>query len=67
MGIQHHDAYRALSAANVAYAASGGTSTQSAAFGSQTYWIRICAVGLASAGLTGVRYQVSESVALSAL
>jgi hypothetical protein len=47
--MQFHDAYRILSTQNVSYAAAGGASAQSTAFGSQTRYIRVCAVGVVSA------------------
>lgn len=40
----YHDAYRQGASANLPYAAAGGASAPSAAFGAQTYWIRVCAV-----------------------
>ena len=43
---------------NVTWATSGGASAASSAFGSQTYWIRVCAVS-GTAG-DGVRYVVGD-------
>ena len=40
----YHDAYRQGASANLAYNANNGVSAPSAAFGAQTYWIRVCAV-----------------------
>jgi hypothetical protein len=60
MSISHHDSYRQIGTpANLSYSASGGTS-QSSAFGSQTYWIRLCAVGNTGTN-AGVRYRVGDS------
>ena len=56
-----HDAYRHKATQNVAYAVAGGASAQSAAFGSQTYAIRVCAVGLESATVDGVRISVGDN------
>ena len=56
-----HDAYRYKATQNVAYAVAGGASAQSTAFGSQTYWIRVCAVGVESATVDGVRISVGEN------
>jgi hypothetical protein len=55
-----HDSYRQGASQNVAYAAAGGASAASAAFGSQTYWIRVASVGLPSATLDGVRIKVGD-------
>jgi len=41
--------------------AAGGGSAQSAAFGSQTYWIRVCAVGVLSGTLDGVRFAIGAN------
>ena len=56
-----HDAYRHKATQNVAYAVAGGASAQSTAFGSQTYAIRVCAVGLESATVDGVRISVGDN------
>jgi hypothetical protein len=56
-----HDAYRHKTAQNVAYNAAGGASTQSAAFGSQTRYIRVCSVGVVSATIDGVRIAVGDN------
>jgi hypothetical protein len=61
MGISHHDAYRQRTAQNVAYNAAGGGSTQSSAFGAQTYWIRVCAIGVLTASNDGVRINVGDN------
>jgi hypothetical protein len=62
-----HDNYRQKAAQNVAYAAAGGASAQSAAFGSQTYAIRVCAVaGTAPAIGDGVRIAVGDNPTASA-
>ena len=59
--MQFHDVYRQKASQNVAYAAAGGASAQSAAFGSQTYAIRVCAVGVVSATIDGVRIAVGDN------
>lgn len=46
---------------NVAYAGSAGTSVQSSAFGAQTYWIRVAAVGVVTATSDGVRIAVGDN------
>ena len=56
-----HDSYRQKATQNVAYAAAGGASAQSTAFGSQTYYIRVLAVGVVSATIDGVRIAVGEN------
>src|ERR1700694_2246743 len=56
----YHDSYRQGASQNVAYAAAGGASAPSAVFGPATYWIRVCAVGLPSATLDGVRIVVGD-------
>ena len=60
MALTNHDAFRFISSQDVSYAASGGTSAASTAFGAQTRWIRVCAVGLLSATNTGVRIIVGD-------
>ena len=59
--MQFHDAYRILSTQNVSYAAAGGASAQSTAFGSQTRYIRVCAVGVVSATIDGVRIAIDSN------
>jgi hypothetical protein len=56
-----HDAYRHKTTQNVSYAAAGGASVQSTAFGSQTYAIRVCSVGVVSATIDGVRIAVGDN------
>jgi len=56
-----HDAYRQGASQNVSYAAAGGASAQSTAFGAQTYWIRVASVGVISASIDGVRILVGEN------
>jgi hypothetical protein len=56
-----HDVYRPKATQNVAYAAAGGASAQSTAFGSQTYAIRVCAAGVVSASIDGVRIAVGDN------
>ena len=46
---------RPVTTQTVAYAASGGSSAASAAFGAQTYFVRVLAVGVVAATLDGVR------------
>jgi hypothetical protein len=59
--MQFHDYFRILATQNVAYAVSGGASAASAAFGSQTRWIRVAAVvGTAAAIGDGVRIVVGD-------
>jgi hypothetical protein len=66
MGISQHDAYRQRATQNVAYNAAGGGSTQSTAFGSQTYWIRVSAVGVVDSTNNGVRISVGDHPTASA-
>jgi hypothetical protein len=66
MGISHHDAYRQRTTQNVAYDAAGGASTQSSAFGSQTYWIRVSAVGVVDSTSNGARIAVGDNPTASA-
>ena len=54
-----HDAYRIIGTQNVAFAAAGGASAASNAFGSQTYWILVSAVGLYAAG-SGIRIAIGD-------
>jgi hypothetical protein len=56
-----HDAFRQKATQNVAYNGSAGASVQSTAFGGQTYWIRVCAVGVESATVDGVRIAVGDN------
>ena len=46
---------RPLVTQNVSYAASGGSSAASTAFGAQTYFVRVVATGAIAATLDGVR------------
>jgi len=55
----YHDAYRQGATQNVAYNAAGGASAASAAFGPETYWIRVSAPGVLSA-TSGVRIKVGD-------
>jgi hypothetical protein len=55
----YHDAYRQGAAQNVAYNAAGGASAASAAFGAETYWIRVSAPGVLSA-TSGVRIKIGD-------
>jgi hypothetical protein len=64
--MRFHDSYRVLASQNVAYAAAGGLSAQSAAFGSQTFFIRISANGLIDGTNTGVRYAIGSNPVASA-
>ena len=59
--MQFHNAYRVLATQNVAYNAAAGASTQSTAFGSQTYAIRVCSAGVVSASIDGVRIAVGDN------
>src|SRR5262245_63403185 len=45
---------------DVTWATSGGASAASSTFGSQTYWVRLCAVGVVDSTHDGVRYQVGD-------
>jgi hypothetical protein len=56
-----HDCFKIGASQNVAYAAAGGASAQSTAFGAQTRWIRVVAVGVVSATIDGVRIAVDTS------
>lgn len=56
-----HDIYRPDASQNVSYAAAGGASASSNAFGSQTRAIRVTTVGVLSGTLDGVRYQIGSS------
>lgn len=66
MAITPHDAYRPSTSQNVSYNAAGGASAQSAAFGSQTYWIRVVSVGVVSATIDGVRIAIGTNPTASA-
>jgi hypothetical protein len=59
--MQFHDAYRPLASQNVAYANNVGASAQSAAFGSQTRYIRVTSVGVVSATIDGVRLEIGAN------
>jgi hypothetical protein len=61
MALTPHDAYRQRATQNVAYNAAAGASTQSNAFGSQTYFIRVSSAGVVSASLDGVRMVVGDN------
>jgi hypothetical protein len=56
-----HDSFRTGTSQNVSYAVAGGSSAAGAAFGSQTRYIRIVAVGVLGATNDGVRFQVGSS------
>ncbi len=56
----YHDAYRQGASQNLAYNAAAGASAASAAFGSETYWIRVCTVGVVGAANDGVRIVVGD-------
>ncbi len=56
-----HDIFRQRTTQNVSYAAAGGSSAQSNAFGSQTYYIRVCSVGIPGSAIDGVRLAVGDS------
>jgi hypothetical protein len=64
--MQFHDAYRIITSQNLSYAASGGASAASTAFGSQTYYIRVSAAGPADSTNSGVRYAVGSAPVASA-
>lgn len=66
MAISNHDAYRQRATQNVAYAVAGGASAQSTAFGSQTYWIRVSAVGVLDSTNNGARIVVGDNPTASA-
>jgi hypothetical protein len=55
----YHDAFRQGASQNLAYNAAAGASAASAAFGTQTYWIRVAAPGVVAAG-SGVRIVVGD-------
>jgi hypothetical protein len=61
MALTRHDAYREGAKQTVNYNGSAGASTQSNAFGSQTYFIRVCAAGIVSATIDGVRIVVGDN------
>jgi hypothetical protein len=63
--MSQHDSFRQGAAQNVAFAAAGGTSAQSSAFGSQTYWIRVCVQGALTA-TSGIRIAVGDNPTASA-
>jgi hypothetical protein len=65
---QFHDAYHhaeAVTLQNVSYNNSAGASVQSAAFQSQTYWIRVCVIGAYTA-TAGLRYSIGANPTASA-
>lgn len=51
---------RPITNQNVSYAAAGGASAASSAFGSQTYFVRVLSVGVVSATIDGVRVQFGD-------
>lgn len=61
MSINTHDSFRQKSSQNVAFSPAGGSSTQSTAFGSQTYWIRVSAVGVVDSTNNGARIAVGDN------
>jgi hypothetical protein len=61
-----HDAYRHKATQNVAYNVAGGASTQSNAFGSQTYAIRVSAAGVLDGTNNGARISVGDNPTASA-
>jgi hypothetical protein len=56
-----HDSYRPGASQNLAYAAAGGSSAASTAFGPQTFFIRLSAVGLVDSTNTGCRYAIGSA------
>jgi hypothetical protein len=60
MALTNHDAFGFITSQNVAYAASGGSSAASTAFGAQTRWIRVVATGVVDATNNGVRIIVGD-------
>jgi hypothetical protein len=66
MAISPHDAYRHKATQNVAYNVAGGASTQSAAFSSQTYAIRVSTSGLVDSTNNGARIAVGDNPTASA-
>lgn len=61
MAISNHDAFRQIATQNVAIAISGGASAQSTAFSSQTYWVRVCVVGVVDSTNNGARIKVGDN------
>jgi hypothetical protein len=61
MALTPHGAFREAAKQNVAFNGSAGASVQSTAFGSQTYFIRVCAVGITGATADGVRISVGDN------
>ena len=61
MALLGHDAFVQAASQNVAYAVAGGASAASTAFGAQTRWIRVCAVGVVGATNDGVRIVVGDA------
>jgi hypothetical protein len=61
MALTPHGAFREGTRQNVAFNGSAGASVQSSAFGSQTYFIRVCAVGITGATADGVRIAVGDN------
>jgi hypothetical protein len=66
MAITPHDVWRQKASQNVAYNAAGGASVQSAAFGSQTYAIRVVVVGVVDSTNNGARIAVGDNPTASA-
>lgn len=60
-----HDAFVEGASQNVAFAAAGGASAASTAFGSQTRYLRLCFVGVVSA-TAGARYVVGDGTPTAA-
>ena len=61
-----HDVYRYGTTQNLAYAVAGGASAPSNAFGSQTRYIRVVAVGVVGATNDGVRIAIEAAPVASA-
>jgi hypothetical protein len=61
MALTPHGAFREGAKQNLAFNGSAGASVQSSAFGSQTYFIRICAAGIVGASVDGVRVVVGDN------
>lgn len=55
-----HDVFRQGASADLAVASTGGASASTAAFGAQTYALRLAALGTASS-TAGVRYVVGDT------
>jgi hypothetical protein len=61
MALTPHQAFREGAKQNLAFNGSAGASVQSSAFGSQTFFIRVCAVGITGATADGVRIAVGDN------